>query len=255
MIGERVAGRSVTTVGATAGVWLWSLQACVSQPSGEAPELLDASQVESAKLITCGPASARAIAVLDDDDDGCGLALELELELDGASRAETSAVALLVRPRARPNPLIEPEPIARGLAPEACGAAASRCELFGVTDRLGPIVIASVRGSESEVPTQVYVGWVEDRRLTFVETWFGPPSVVDHTRVGPAWALAPFDCGGQLQLLPAQRLPEAAHEAVPEQLPGFAGHWSLDAQGLAQPPASPTTTDPASCRALLPALP
>ena len=249
MIGERVAGRSVTT---TAGVWLWSLQACVSQPSGEAPELLDASQVESAELIACGPASARAIAVLDDDD-GCGLALELEL--DGASRAETSEVALLVRPRARPNPLIEPEPIARGLAPEACGAAASRCELFGVTDRLGPIVIASVRGSESEVPTQVYIGWVDDQRLTFVETWFGPPSVVDHTRVGPAWALAPFDCGGELQLLPAQRLPEAAHEALPAQLTGFAGHWSVDAQGFAQPPASPATTDPTSCRALLPALP
>jgi hypothetical protein len=242
VIDERFAGLPTAT---SVGVWLWLSCGCVSQPSGEAPELLDASQVESASLVACGPASAQAVALLDARDGGCGLALEFD-----AAGSE-----LIVRPRARPNPLIEAEPIARGLAPEACGPAASRCELFGVTDRLGPIVIAGVRGSESEMLTQVFVGWVEGQRLAFVETWFGPPSVVDHTRVGPAWALAPFDCSGVLQLLPAPRLPEADHEDPPDQLPPVAGAWSIDDQGLAQPPAQPSTTDPANCRALIPALP
>jgi hypothetical protein len=91
--------------------------------------------------------------------------------------------------------------------------------------------------------------------LLFVETWYGLPSVVDHTRVGPPWALAPFDCGSELLLLPAPRLPEAGHEAPPAMLRELAGRWRVDDAGIPQPPKAAATVDPASCRALFRELP
>jgi hypothetical protein len=216
--------------------------ACLPRQTSEQREAALARNPEQAAAPTCGPSSEASVALLDARE-GCGLMLEL----DGA------------RLRVRPRPTIagpaKTEVVAEGPAPERCGEALELCELEGVADPLGPIVIASERGPESEVPVQVHLGWVADERLVFVETWYGLPSVVDHTRVGPPWVLAPHDCDGELVLLPAPRLPEAEGEAPSDELRALAGVWTIDADGVAHPPASPSTVDPSSCRPLLDTLP
>jgi hypothetical protein len=220
------------------------LVGCVSQPSDRAP-VGERDTLEHAPAVSiCGEPSDRTLAVLTPANaDACPLALELESD------------ELRVRPLARQNPMLAAEPIASGRGPDVCGPELARCELSGFDDELGPIVVARVRGAESEVPVQVFVGWVVGGTLGFVETWYGPPSVVDHTRVGPVWALAPFDCDAELELLPAPRLPEAAHEPIPQTLLDLAGRWELDPSGVAQPPAAGSSRDPDTCRPLLPAIP
>lgn len=220
---------------------------CLPRQSAEQHDVVaaDSSQRESGRL-ACTSGSANALALLEPSvgDRGCGIAVE---------RGEPGEL-LLIR-RLRSDELELPEILARGQAPDACGPELEWCELSGIADALGPILIASVRGPESEMPIQVYVGWVEGERLLFVETWYGLPSVVDHTRIGPPWALAAFDCGGELMLLPAARLPEAAHEAPAALLHELAGRWRVDNAGVPQPPELAATVDPASCRALVRQLP
>lgn len=179
---------------------------------------------------------------------GCDVVLERDVE---------DEQQLLVRVLA-PEGEAELAPLARGPAPDVCGPALEHCELWGITDELGPVVLASVRGHESEMPIQVYVGWVVGERLVFAPTWYGLSSVMDHTRIGPPWVLAPFDCAGELLLLPAGRLPEAEVESPDASLLALAGRWVVDEGGLALPPELATTAptvDSASCRALVPALP
>jgi hypothetical protein len=220
---------------------------CLPRQTTEQHEVIaaDSSQTEAGNS-ACVGGSADALALLEPiaSTDGCGVAVE---------RGEPGEL-LLVR-RMRVDELELPDTIARGQAPEACGAELEWCELWGIADALGPVMLASVRGSESEMPIQVYVGWVDGERLLFVETWYGLPSVVDHTRVGPPWALAPFDCANDLLLLPAPRLPEAGHEAPLALLRELAGKWRVDDAGIAQPPKRAATVDPASCRALFRELP
>jgi hypothetical protein len=220
---------------------------CLPRQTTEQHEVIaaDSSQNERGNL-ACVGGSKDAIALLEPiaDEESCGVAVE---------RDETGELSLIRRMRV--DELELPEILARGQAPEACGADFERCELWGTADTLGPIMIASVRGSESEMPIQVFVGWVEDERLLFVETWYGLPSVVDHTRIGPPWALAAFDCSGELLLLPAPRLPEAGHEPPSAIVLELAGRWRADEAGVPQPPEQPATVDPASCRALFPQLP
>ena len=146
------------------------------------------------------------------------------------------------------------ELLASGPIPEACGAALERCELWGVHDELGPVLLLAVRGHESEIPIQVYVGWVDDRRLGFAPSWYGLSSIADHTRVGPPWALAPFACDGRLMLLPAARLPEAAVEDPSEAVRAAAGRWTIGEDGSASP-SEAATDDPARCRPVFSALP
>jgi hypothetical protein len=179
----------------------------------------------------------------------CGLVLERDGDRDGEGEQQ-----LLVRALAREGDG-EGVLLGRGPAPEACGPALERCEVWGVSDVLGPLVVASVRGPESDMPIQVYVGWIEGERLVFAETWYGLSAVVDHTRVGPPWVLAPFDCEGELMLLPAARLPEAEVESPEGLLRALAGRWVVDEAGVALPPGPGATADPASCRPLIPALP
>jgi hypothetical protein len=220
------------------------LAGCLPRQTTEQHEIgaANSSQTEHGQL-ACTPGSADALALLEPRAGvgGCGVAVE---------RDDAGELSLIRRLRA--DELELPEMLARGRAPEACGAALEWCELSGIVDALGPIMIASVRGPESEMPTQVFFAWVDSERLLFVETWYGLPSVVDHTRIGPPWALAAFDCGGELMMLPAPRLPEAGHEAPPALLHELAGRWRVDAAGIPQPPEHPATVDPASCRALLP---
>jgi hypothetical protein len=220
---------------------------CLARQTTEQHEIVeaDSSQLEHGSL-ACAGGSKDALALLDPiaDGGGCGVAIEL------GEGGELSVIR-----RLRVDELELPAVLARGRAPEACGVELEWCELSGTADTLGPIMIASVRGTESEMPTQVYVGWVDGARLVFVETWYGLPSVVDHTRIGPPWALAAFDCGGELFLLPAPRLPEAGREAPSATLHELAGRWRVDDAGIPQPPEQPATVDPATCRALIPELP
>jgi hypothetical protein len=196
--------------------------------------------------MACAPGSAQAIALLEPTASGSGCGVVIE-------RGEAGELSVVRRRHIDEFEL--PEVLARGPAPEACGAQLERCEVSGVDDTLGPIVLARVSGHESEVPIQVYLGWVEGERLLFVETWYGLQSVMDHTRVGPPWALAAFDCAGERLLLPARRLPEADHEDPPAILRALAGRWRVDSDGVAQPPEQASTVDASSCRALLRELP
>lgn len=230
-----------------AGVAALLCAGCLPRQTTEQHEIVaaDASQNEHGNLACVGGSKA-AIALLEPNagDESCGVAVE---------RDEAGELSLIRRMRV--DELELPDILARGQGPEACGADFERCELWGTVDALGPIMIATVRGSESEMPIQVFVAWVEGERLLFVETWYGLPSVVDHTRIGPPWALAAFDCSGELLLLPAPRLPEAGHEPPSATLRELAGRWRADAAGVPQPPEQPATVDPASCRALIPQLP
>lgn len=229
---------------------------CVSHPSADRSSATDNEPLANPPMIVCGEADANTIALLSPaESESCPLALERDPERD-PEREQPEREHLQLRPLARDNPMVAAEPIAAGVGPAACGPALQRCELYGVVDEaLGPIVIAAERGNESEMPVQVFVGWVSGATLVFVETWYGPPSVVDHTRVGPVWALAPFDCDGELSLLPAPRLPEARHEPPSETLVALAGPWRLDPEGQLQPPSSPSSRTPESCRSLFPPLP
>lgn len=145
------------------------------------------------------------------------------------------------------------ELLATGPIPEECGEALERCELWGVHDELGPVLLAAVRGHESEVPTQVYVGWIDGQRLGFAPCWYGLSSVADHTRVGPPWALAPFACDGRLALLPAARLPEAEVEGPNEAVRAAAGRWTIAEDGSVAPSEASSSTE--GCRPVFAALP
>jgi hypothetical protein len=237
------------TVSSSLGSSLVSLLlgGCLARQTTEQHEigLVDSSEIQSGSL-ACAAGSTRAVALLEPPvgESGCGAVLEL---------GDTGELSVVRRLRA--NELAMPEVLARGPAPDACGSDLGHCELTGQADKLGPIVLVQVHGPESEVPIQVYLGWIEGERLLFVETWYGLPSVVDHTRIGPPWALAAFDCAGQRLLLPAPRLPEAEHEPPPAVLRELSGRWWVDADGIAQPPKKPSTIETSTCRAMLRDLP
>ncbi len=148
------------------------------------------------------------------------------------------------------------EPLASGPAPLACGPELAGCELGGFVDpeRHGPILIFAERGYESEHPVQIHLGIHDAGKLAFIPSWRDESSVVDHTRIGPAFALAPFDCAGELRLLPSARLPEAAGETASARLMMLAGHWSIGDRGQSMPPqiANPSLD---GCAALLDPLP
>lgn len=198
----------------------------------------------------CGVALPNAIAALESSSShpACGVALELDTSGDRA-RLTIRGIPFVGDGLAGVGAVLASGPI-----PEDCGDALERCELWGVHDTLGPILLVAVRGPESEIPVQVYIGWVDDQRLAFAPSWYGLTSIADHTRVGPPWALAPFDCAGRLLLLPAARLPEAAVEQPSEALRAAAGRWTMGADGHAAP-SEAAGIDPAGCRPVFAALP
>lgn len=229
------------------GLGLALVLGCLPRQSGEQREVAPApDEGEAEAALACAPSSDRAVALLPPSAGGehpCGLIVE---QGEGGS--------LGVRVRAQVGEADTPV-FAEGLAPEPCGAELELCELWGVAAAVGPVLVAAVRGPESEMPTQVLLGLVEGSRLAFVETWYGLPSVVDHTRVGPPWALGAYECGGELLLLPMARLPEAELEAPEPTLTRLAGKWSIDEAGLAQPPAVAAEVEVSSCRRVVDGLP
>ena len=212
------------------------LAACLPQARSEGGD--DVEGPVEAKGPRCKASSAATLALL--ERAGCALALELEGETLVLRDLDESAIG----------------PIARGEGPSACGPELELCQVDGLVDaELGPLLVLAQRGPESEMPVQVFVGWVDKGRLGFAETWYGLPSVVDHTRVGPPWALAPHSCGGTLELLPTPRLPEASGEAPDDALLGLAGAWTVAEDGSARAPESGGASTAGSCRLALPALP
>jgi hypothetical protein len=246
--------------GIMVGVAAVVASACFPRQSGDGAEASASNPSASASAsasasLRCASAPESAIALLElgpegagRTGEGCGLALALA---DG--QLSIHAIAQVEAGREHPVATV----LASGPVPAECGPALERCELWGVDHALGPIVLAAVRGHESEVPVQVHVGWVEGERLGFAPSWFGLVSVADHTRVGPAWALAPYACGDQLRLLPAGRLPEAAVEDPSEALRAAAGRWAIADDGvasLAEPAADPVD-EARRCQPVFVALP
>lgn len=226
--------------------------ACAPRQSGEQGEVSVGTVESAASARSCAVELPDAIGTLEpsvaaSSSAPCGVALELA---DG----QLSVRAIPFAGEGLASVAAMGEVLASGPIPDACGAALERCELWGVYDELGPVLLASVRGHESEVPIQVYVGWVDGRRLAFAPSWYGLSSVADHTRVGPPWVLAPFACDGRLMLLPAARLPEAAVEDPSAAVLAAAGRWTIADDGSAsRSEAGPA--DAAACRAVFSALP
>jgi hypothetical protein len=221
--------------------------ACAPRQSGEQGEVAPGTEESAAANRQCTVGPPHAIATLEPNASApCGVALELAdgqltmraIALEGEGLASVAGLGEL---------------LASGAIPEDCGAALERCELWGVHDELGPVLLMAVRGHESEVPIQVYVGWVDEQRLAFAPSWYGLSSIADHTRVGPPWALAPFACEGRLALLPAKRLPEADIEHPSEAVLAAAGRWTIAEDGSASP--SEAVASELGCRAVFTALP
>jgi hypothetical protein len=234
----------------------WSLVAllalsCAPRQSGEQSEVTPGTAESADSGGACVANLPSAIGTLEPSSSGpvgsCGVSIEVadrQLTLRAIPRAGEGLVSVASGVG---------EVLASGPIPEPCGDALERCELWGVHDELGPVLLVAVRGHESEVPIQVYVGWVEEQRLAFAPSWYGLSSIADHTRVGPPWALAPFACGGQLTLLPAARLPEAVVEGPSEAVRAAAGRWTIAADGSASP-NEPIESD-SGCRPVFTALP
>ncbi|WP_157595793.1 hypothetical protein [Plesiocystis pacifica] len=225
------------------GVFACAL-ACVAQTSGgegaEGASRGPSQGLESGRRCSASPEAA----VLSFEGEGCPVSVELEAGGEGeGARLNLQGLEAEVLD------------LGAGTAPPACGETLARCELEGWTTDLGPVLLLRERGHESEMPVQVYVAWLVDGVLVHAPTWHGIPSVADHTRIGPAYALAPHDCGdGAIHLLPAPRLPEARGEAVPGSLAALAGVWSVS-EGEAQPPEAGSERAADSCAALIDALP
>jgi hypothetical protein len=241
-------------VSRTAALALFGLLAlsCAPRQSGEQSEVTVGTVESAAAARACAVELPDAIGMLERTASApatapCGVALQLA---DG--QLSLRAVPLAGEGLASVTSGFG-ELLASGPIPEACGVALERCELWGVHDELGPILLAAVRGHESEIPIQVYVGWVDQQRLAFAPSWYGLSSIADHTRVGPPWMLAPFACDGQLTLLPAARLPEAASEGPSEAVLAAAGRWTIAADGSAS--LSEAVTSDAGCRPVFVALP
>lgn len=217
-----------------------SLLACVSQPSQEARESGSSTpdrRPPPRSEPSCAPQPEHVIAVI--AREGCPVVLRTVPE-DAAGSPDTPLVTLELLAVADKTAAQPFERIARGSAPPSCGAALQRCEFEGIVDAtLGPLLLVREQGHESEHPVQVWLGIHEAGRLGFVPSWQGESSLVDHTRIGPPFALAPFVCGGELRLLPHARLPEAEAELPPGALMMIAGHWVVAEAGVL-PPQQPS---------------
>ena len=112
--------------------------------------------------------------------------------------------------------LPEPPAAIAGVLPERCKAA--RCSFEGIESSVGPLVLAVLPSPHSEMPAGTWLGAVLDDRLRFIDLWEGADEGVvgDGTPLGPAHALGPHDCGGELALFVVDRL-DAAQGVAPRE--------------------------------------
>ncbi len=113
--------------------------------------------------------------------------------------------------------------VARGPAPATCDARV--CVYEGMSTAAGPVVLVVEPSTASEMPSGVQLGVVTEDRLVFVDLWEGAGASVDRdfTAVGPAHALAPVVCDGQLGLQVVERLDGARGVQAPHSLHARAG--------------------------------
>ena len=117
----------------------------------------------------------------------------------------------------------------RGQPPQ-CRVA--QCRYEGVQTPLGPMIIASEPGAESEVPVAVYLGFVAaGGQIAFVDLWAGAGDMVveDSTTLGPAHALVPMQCGRELGLFAGARLPAGEAVEPPPELRAREGRVAIEA--------------------------
>jgi len=124
----------------------------------------------------------------------------------------------------------------RGEAPAGCRE--QTCVYHGAMSPVGPVVLAIVPSSESEMPSDVQLGVIDGPRLVFTSMWEGAGEsvVTDLTRVGPAHALAPFVCGDALALLAVARVDAGEGTEPPASLRAREGR--VDAASLEAPAES-----------------
>jgi hypothetical protein len=147
---------------------------------------------------------------------------------------------------------LDPEPVAevRGNLPE-CGPVP--CTFDGAETSLGPMIVAAVPSAESDMPARVHLGVVAPSKvIVFVDLWAGAGETVmgDSTPLGPALALAPFDCRGELGLFASPRLDIDRELEPPAELRAREGLYALDG---AEPVV--TAIDRAGCKRLSVPLP
>lgn len=132
-----------------------------------------------------------------------------------------------------------------GEAPEACRD--RTCVYEGASTKAGPVVLAVAPSTDSGMPSGVFLGYVAQGRLVFVDLWkdAGEPVHTDFTRVGPAHALAPFVCGEQLAVLAVPRLDAARGLEAPQRLQAREGLLDDTGSSTALAPA-----DRAGCEAV-----
>jgi hypothetical protein len=139
----------------------------------------------------------------------------------------------------------DPLPEVSGALPE-CGPVP--CTFDGAETSLGPMVVASVPSAHSEMPARVHLGVVAPTKtLVFVDLWAGAGETVmsDSTPLGPALALAPFDCRGELGLFAVPRLDIDRELEPPAELRAREGLYALDGP---EPVVAPI--DRAGCKRL-----
>ncbi len=101
---------------------------------------------------------------------------------------------------------LDAPPPLRGDVPEPCRA--HTCIYNGTLTTVGPVVVAAVPSTSSEMPSDAWVVAAVGDRLVSTSLWegAGPPVESDYTSVGPSHALWPFVCGSALVLLVVERL-------------------------------------------------
>ncbi len=103
----------------------------------------------------------------------------------------------------------------------------SSCDFELARHGAGVLIVAARAGPESEVPTWVGLGVEIDGAYQFVDAWIGPPSMIDFTPAGPAYALAPHDCGGRIAFFAEARLGGATNEAPDPALLAAEGEYVI----------------------------
>lgn len=119
-----------------------------------------------------------------------------------------------------------------GEMPAACETLP--CSVRGVETLAGPVLVVEVGGADSEMPAGVWLGVVEGEQLRFVDLWddAGEQVVDNGISLGPAHALAPFDCEGAVALFAEARLPGATSVPAPVSLQRREGALSGDDAGV-----------------------
>jgi hypothetical protein len=127
--------------------------------------------------------------------------------------------------------------------PERCTGRS--CEYELLPSRLGPLIRASRRGPDSELPDWVGIGVPFEGRYRFVDVWIGRGVATDFTPAGRAFELAPHDCGGRLAFLAVPGAGAAADEAPDPALRAAEGVYTWEDGELAV-----SAVDPATCARL-----